>query len=233
MKRLLVPAVLALAVLAGAARAGASNECRGLQVCLPVQGPWVVVPTARTLPPPQVQYQLSCPKGYVAAGLDAEVTDQLVDLSFLGAIGAPVNPGISTSRDVVFLGQYVGTRPRTPAFRPHVGCMPAQGGGGRVPTGVTPLPVGKPTARHVTNVVLVPRRTRRVVARCAPGERLVGAWHSVGFASFLPPTSFAIRAVAATQAVVGGRVVVTARSGAAAGGQNVVIQAMAVCAGGR
>lgn len=233
MRRVLLAAAVALAVLAGAADARATNECRGLKVCIPVQGPWVLVPTGRSLPPPQVQYQLSCPKGYIAGGLDAEVTDQLIDLSFLGAIGAPVNPGITTERDVVFLGSFVGLRPHTPSFRPHVGCMPAAGGGGRIPTAAAPGPPGRPTARHVANVVLVPRRTQRVVARCAPGERLVGAAHSIGFASFLPPTAFAANAVTATQAIVGGRVVVTARSGVALGEQKVVIQAMAVCAGGR
>ena len=38
-------AVLAAALVA-AAPAGATNECRGLMVCIPIAGPWVVVPTA-------------------------------------------------------------------------------------------------------------------------------------------------------------------------------------------
>ena len=225
-------AAAAAAALAGAADAGATNECHGLNVCVPVQGPWVLVPESRAVLRPSVQFQLSCPKGYIAGGLDAEVTDPAIDLRFLGAIGAPVNPGITTTRDVVFVGTFVGATPRAPSFRPHIGCMPASGGGGRVPTAVTPGPPGNPTVRHVTNHVVPARRTTRVVAKCAPGERLVGASHAIGFQTYLPPTPALAHSVSATQAIVGGRVVVTARAGAATRGSDVVVQAGALCAGG-
>ena len=36
-----------------------------------------------------MQYQLTCPKGYVVAGTDAELTDPQIDLSFLGLIREP------------------------------------------------------------------------------------------------------------------------------------------------
>src|SRR5207249_1007325 len=99
-KRLLVVAVLvvATAALAGAMPAGAAGECEGLQICVSVPGPWVVVPAATSVPRERVEYQLTCPKGHVVAGLDARVSLRAVDVSFLGLLGTPVNPGITTSR---------------------------------------------------------------------------------------------------------------------------------------
>ena len=77
MKRvLLVAALAAAAVVTFAGSAGATNECRGLQVCIRVPGPWVVVPTARTVPRPLAEFELSCPQGAIAAGLDAELSVQ-------------------------------------------------------------------------------------------------------------------------------------------------------------
>jgi len=57
----------AATVLAGAGEARATNECRGLMVCVPVAGPWVIVPATR-----HVQYQVACPRSYVIGGLDAD-----------------------------------------------------------------------------------------------------------------------------------------------------------------
>ena len=200
---------------------------------MPVRGPWVVVPTGRSVPRPQVQYQLSCPKGYIAGGLDAELTDRAIDLGFLGALGAPVNPGITTSRDVVFVASYVGATARAPSFRPHIGCMPSSGGGGRIPTAAALFPPGKPTIRRVRNVVLRSGGVQRVAQGCAAGERLVGAAHAIGFYTDSPPTAALVASVTATQVVRGGRVVVSARSGTALLGVRAVVQAEAVCAGGK
>ena len=44
--------VTGLAALAVVPTAGATNECRGLNPCVKVAGPWVVVPTTRTVPRP-------------------------------------------------------------------------------------------------------------------------------------------------------------------------------------
>ena len=140
------------ALAVGVAPAAATNECRGLLVCVPIAGPWVVVPTGQGVPRPHVEYQLSCPKGFIVGGLDAELSDRAIDLGFLGAIGAPVNPGITTSRDTVFVASYVGGSARAPTFRPHLGCMPTSGGGGRIPTAAAVFAPGKPTIRRVRNV---------------------------------------------------------------------------------
>ncbi len=107
----LTTAIVAVAALAfGAGSAGAARECDGLQVCVPVAGPWVVVPASSGAPRPQVEFQLSCPRRYVVGGLDAELSHRAIDVTFLGRMGSPVNPGITTSRSAVFVASYVGTR---------------------------------------------------------------------------------------------------------------------------
>ena len=113
MKRfILVAAILAATAGLGASSAAATNECRGLQVCVRVAGPWVVVPSALTSPRPRVDFQLSCPRGYVVGGLDAELSDRALDVDFLGKLGSPVNPGVTTSNAALF-------RRRTPELRPE------------------------------------------------------------------------------------------------------------------
>ena len=99
MRRLLTLATLATACAVAAAPAYATNECRGLQVCVPVAGPWVLAS------PGQVEFQLACPKRFVVGGLDAELSSRGIDIGFVGNLGSPVNPGITTSKDAVFLGR--------------------------------------------------------------------------------------------------------------------------------
>ena len=139
-----VVAVTLVAALSLAAPAGSANECDGLQVCVPIAGPWVVVPAATGTTRRQASWQLTCPRRFIVGGLDAELSQRAIDVSFLGRLGSPVNPGITTSRSVTFLGAYVGTSPRAPTFKPYVGCMPTQGGGSRVPTSATVFRAGLP-----------------------------------------------------------------------------------------
>src|SRR5262249_48437165 len=140
-KLLAVVFVIGAAALATlAAPAGATNECRGFMVCAPVAGPWVVVPTAATVPRPSVEWQLTCPKGFIVAGLAADLTDRATAVSFEALLGSPVTPGITTSRSAVFTGTSVGGPVRPASFRPHVGCLPAAGGGSRIPTAAHVVP---------------------------------------------------------------------------------------------
>jgi hypothetical protein len=143
-RRLVLLLVAGAGVLAlEASPASATNECRGLPVCVRVAGPWVVVPAARVSPRPHVEYQLSCPRGFIVGGLDAELSDRAIDVAFLGNLGSPVGPGVTTSRSALFAATYVGALARTPTFRPHLGCLPTAGGGtGRVPLRVSLLPAG-------------------------------------------------------------------------------------------
>ena len=228
---LLVAGLVAAGVSRGATTT--THECDGLQICVPVAGPWVVVPTGAASGKP-VEYQLNCPRGYIVGGLDAELTSNAIDLSFAGSLGSPVNPGITTSSYAVFTGVYVGTGAFPASFRPHIGCIPASGGGGRVPTSVTAIVgPGHPTIRRV-QTVRVPIGTSRVTSACASGERLIAASHAVGFFSQLPPGKAAISAVRTTSETVrGSRAIVSVRVGSAAGGLRAVVQVGVVCAGGK
>ena len=231
MKLLAIAAVAAavLAVLAGPA--GATNECRGFQICVPVAGPWVVVPTARTVPRPIVQYQLACPKGFIVGGLDAELTDRDLDVTFEAQLGSPVNPGVSTRDAALFTGRAVAGPVRAASFRPHIGCIPAAGGGGRIPTVAHIAPPGHPSARHVWTVRVHPG-AHVVRKTCGGGESLVSASHAVGFYGTTPPTAGQIAAVHASHAVRNGRVTVSIRAGAAVSRVRTVVQILLTCAGG-
>jgi hypothetical protein len=231
-KRLL--ALAAVVAAWGAAAPGtamATNECNGLQQCVPVHGPWVVVPTGTTVPRPRVEYRIRCPRGYVAGGLDAQLSDRAIDLGFLGRIGAPINPGISTSRAVVFYGTYVGATARAPSFRPHVGCMPA-GGGGRLPTARIVFPPGQPTIRRVREVRVRPGRRTAALA-CTGRERLVAASHAFGFFTRTPPSASLVASVSGRQSITGNRVAVLVGADAEVAAVRAVVQVHAVCARAR
>ena len=213
-------ATLALAALAAAVAAGsahATNECRGLQVCVPVAGPWVLAGTAA-----QVEYQLSCPARFVVAGLDAELSARGIDVGFVGALGSPVNPGITTTRDAVFLGRLVRARAPAASFRPHIGCVPASGGGQRVPTAYHAFAPGKPVDRRVVEVTVRGKQT--VTGRCPTRERLTSATHAIGFYGETPPTAAAARAIRVTQRTRNGGVTLEVRSSVRA-----VVQLDLVC----
>jgi len=203
MKRLVLVAVLCAAVVAPAAHA--TNECRGLMVCVPVAGPWVLTSSAE-----QVQYDLTCPKNYIVAGLDAELSVRGIDIGFVGALGAPVNPGITTKRDAVFLGRLVRGRSGGASFRPHIGCVPASGGGQRVPTAYRAFPPIEAVDRQVKEVAA--SRDRVVTARCPAGERLTSASHAIGFYGNAPPTAARAGGIRVTQRVRNGIVALVIRS---------------------
>jgi len=227
--RLVALLVVLAGALAVASPAGGANECDGLMVCIPVEGPWVVVPTSGALPRPQVEYQLTCPRGHVVGGLDARLSDRAVDVAFLGTLGSPVNPGISTSRSVVFVATYVGASARAPTFKPFIGCMPAAGGGSRVPTSATAFRPGKPTIRRVRTVRVRPGEAT-VTQRCLSSERLVGASHALAFATRTPPSVSLVGGLSSSQSVRGREVVVQVRADAELAGVRAVVQVHAVCA---
>jgi hypothetical protein len=235
-RRLLLATAFAAALGAGgAAPAQATNECRGLQVCVRVAGPWVAVPAPSGVPRPSVEFQLSCPRGYIVGGLDAELSARGIDVTFLGKLGSPVNPGITTSRAAVFLARYAGRTATAPTFRPHVGCVPSSGGGGgpvpyRVGAAVAPL---QTTIRRVTTVHVHAGSTQRAVRTCAAGERLVAGAHAIGFYTSRPPSLALVSAVRARQQLGIDWVAATVRSGYAVSGVRAIVQLAAVCGGGR
>jgi hypothetical protein len=226
---LLLIAVGAGLLVLGVAPAGATRECNGLLVCVRVAGPWVVVPTGGGAGR-SVRYQVSCPRGFVVGGTDAELSRRAIDVRFEGRMGGPVNPGVTTRRAAVFLATYVGTPGGTATFRPHLGCMPAGGGGAAIPTARPIYPPGEATVWRVRNV-RVTARTKQAVVSCADGERLVDASHAVGFLGRQPPTAAVASSIRASRATSGRRVRV-AVSAASLRAARAVVQVAAVCAGG-
>jgi hypothetical protein len=223
----------ALAVVAAslvvAAPAGGANECDGLMVCVPVAGPWVVVPASTGTPRERVEFQLTCPRGHVVGGLDARLSVRGVDVSFIGRLGSPVNPGITTARSAVFVGTYVGQSDRAATFKPFIGCMPAAGGGSRVPTSAGAFPPGSLVTRRVKTVRMRPGAAT-LTQRCATGERLVGGSHAFAFATRTPPSASLVSTVSGSQELRGESVVVRVRGDGEIAGVRALVQVHALCA---
>jgi hypothetical protein len=206
--------VAAIAAGPGVGSSAAANECRGLQVCLPVPGPWVAVPAPPRGGVSTVVWQLQCPlRGYIVAGVDARVSDRAVDVSIRGENGAPVSPGVTTGRDVVFTAVYTGGDAKATAFQPFVGCIPTSGGGGRGETAVkrsSAFAPAKPIDRRVIRRRLVSGGSVRVVGTCPAGTRLLGAEHAWAFRTAAEPGATLLSAVRVTRTSAGRRVTATA-----------------------
>ena len=223
MKRALLVAVVALVPLAFAGEARATNECRGLDVCISVPGPWVIVPAAPSTGVTTTYFQVSCPKNTIAGGLDALLGDPTLDVSFLGKLGSPVNPGITTARSVVFVATYARGGPTL--FRPFLGCIPTSGGGGRSTTAYTPAAVRPRPVLRRGRVIPLRSASTQVTARCRGGERLVGWSSAVGFRTNQPPRAAAVGGVSVATRRDGDAVAVRAsRTAAVPRGARVVVQ---------
>lgn len=230
--RALWVAAIAAAALVVAAPAGAANECDGLQVCVSVPGPWVVVPASAGSTRTPVEYQLTCPRGHIVGGLDARLSARGIDVQFLGKLGSPVNPGITTTRSAVFVASYVGQSDRAPTFRPFIGCMPSAGGGTRVPTSVSAFRPGQPVTRRVRTVRVRPGSTT-IVQRCTSGERVVGGSHAFAFATRTPPSSSLVSSASGSQEVSDRGVVVRVRGDVELAGVRALVQVSALCSRSR
>jgi hypothetical protein len=220
------------AALVVVAPAGGADECEGLMVCVPVEGPWVVVPASTAVPRERVEFQLTCPRGYIVGGTDARLSLRAIDVGFIGTLGSPVNPGITTSRAAVFLGSYAGRSSAAPTFKPFIGCMPTSGGGSRVPTSVSQLEPGQPVTRRVKTVRVRPGTTT-VSQRCTSGERLVGGAHAFGFFTRTPPSASLVGGVSGSQRIGSASVAVRVSGDAELAGVRAVVQVQALCARGR
>jgi hypothetical protein len=221
-------ALVVAPLAAGVDSAGATTECRGFMTCVPIAGPWVAVPVEQTTPRPEVQYQLTCPRGFVVGGVDAELTDRAIDLWFMAASGSPVSPGRTTSRTIVFVARYVGLGTAAPTFRPHAGCVPGQGGGRRTPTSVFAVfPPGQPTVRRVRTFRVT--SPRHVAVGCHGDEHLIAAYGARGFRTAKPPSPALVASLSAQPKLARSHIVLAVRGGHGRG----VVQVAAVCAGGR
>ncbi|MDX6437541.1 MAG: hypothetical protein QOF45_124 [Gaiellaceae bacterium] len=235
-KRVLLVLVLCVAVAGvGSATAEAGRECDGLIVCIPVAGPWVQVFGRAEA----TNYQLACPgRGQVIGGLDADRAGPL-GISFLGTLGGPVGPGVTTGRAAVFVAQ---TTRALSGFRPRLGCIPGGGGGGRGRTVYKPkperrltaaAPVPEATVWRVKNVRLKNAPSERVSHGCLASERLLSFSSAVAFRTAKPPSLATLGSVRATPRRAGGRVVVSVRSAIARPvATRVEVQVLAVCVRG-
>jgi hypothetical protein len=226
MRLALATMVVALAATAAVTPdGGASNECQGIQSCIRVAGPWVVVPARGN-----AVYLLSCPAGRsVVGGLDARVTSRDVRIGFDGRLGAPVRPGTTTTRYALFRAASVSGRVQ--AFQPLLGCVPLQGGGGRSTVSAYVSPPGQPLEYRSRIAVLAPGSVGFAKASCVGKERLVGSWHAVAFRTEEPPPLGNASRVHASTVVIGKKVVVSA---SASDGLSIdahaIVQAGAECA---
>ena len=231
MKAAAVTLALSLAALAVPATASAAaNPCRGLQVCIPVAGPWVVVPPPAPGAASATQYLMRCPKRSVVGGTDAEVTDRALDVAFLGAVGAPVAPGVTTHDTALFIGTYTGPAARPSSFRPHLGCVPTSGGGGTGNTSYQALPPGQPLDRRTVSVRVRDGFPARATLACPTGERLIGSSVALAFPQPRQPPIEQLADVHASRRAVDGRVVATATRGPAVPpATRVMLQVQALC----
>lgn len=239
MRRAPLAAMIAAAVAATPSASAHPQQapprvCEGLAICVPVGGPWVVVPgPARGATTGGAVWQLSCPPSLgVVGGVDVRVANRWIDVFFPGRIGSPVNPGITTGNAVVFTAVSVGPPGRASSFLPFVGCIPAQGGQ-RVPTGVSvhhEFRPGGPLVRRVSLLEVRPGRPARGTLACKPEERLISAQTAIGIYTALPPRPAQLRSVRVTRSIRRGRIVVTAVRHGLASTIATDVQIHAVCA---
>lgn len=226
MKVGLLAFIAALALAAAVAPAGsATDECHGIPSCIRVPGPWVIVPAHG-----RADFLLSCPNGRsVVGGLDAQATTRDVRVSFDGRLGAPVQPGQTTTRYAFF--HAVSVSGKRQAFQPILGCIPTQGGGGRSTVSARVVPVGQPIEYRARIVVVGPGDVKFGRVSCERPEKLVGAWHAIAFRTKQPPNLANVGLVSARHAITGKNVVVTASStDALSPDAHAVVQVGAECA---
>lgn len=226
MRRLSVLVAAAAACAIAAAPAGATNECQGLQQCVPIAGPWVLAGGGG-----DVEFQLACPKRYTVGGLDAELSTRALQVEFRGVLGSPVNPGTTTENSAIFLGRLLHGRDAAASFRPHIGCIPGAGGGQRVPTAVTVYPPSKPVAPKLIELQ-VHAGTSKHVESCPAGQQLGAATHAITFYTPDPPPLALATSVHVTQTIRKGRVHLAVHAGPAVAGYIVSVQLDLVCVGG-
>jgi hypothetical protein len=222
---------LAAALLVGAVPSLAADECKGLQVCVPVKGPWVAVPAPGGLAT-TTSWKLTCPRG-VVGGVDARASEKALSIEFPGRIGSPVNPGITTTSSLVFHGTYAGAVPRATTYEPYIGCIPTAGGGSRTRTAFQKIPglkPGDPVTVRARTLTLVPDTLARATVGCRPKERLLGGTASVGLYTVDVPTTAQLAAVHVIRVRQGARILVSATRGALAANVRAQVQVLAVCA---
>jgi len=190
--------VCALAVMAVPGTAGAQNECNGVPTCIPVEGPWVVLPARG-----EVKFALSCPQGKgIVAGTDVLASSLDVHVTFDGNLGAPVAFGRTTSTGVLF--RAVSGRHRAGSFKPFIGCIPAPASV-RNTIAAKPTPAGPPLHLLSKLVKLNPGFQKVVTLGCPTGEALVDSWSTPSFDTIDEPDPGLASAIAVKTTISGDR----------------------------
>lgn len=242
----LVAAALSPAPAAAATSVAAAepDECTGLPVCVSVKGPWVRIPAPTKGISEPVEYRLSCPTNrYIIAGTDARTSVGTIAVSFVGATGSPVDPGLTTGSFAVFAATYGGLSPVATSFRPAIGCVPAAGGGGgRSRVSAVELPGQRTLAtftpykeleQKVSDTPLVRGGATAASLSCAAGGKLVHAAHAVAFRTEQPPAPAMLASVSVSRRIAGSSITVTARTrGTLPFGIRAELQVQAVCTPG-
>jgi hypothetical protein len=192
-------AALVLPALASSQQA--TRECNGIRNCLRAQGPWVIVPDRGT-----ASYLLDCPRRRgVVGGLDAVASSSDVRVSFSGQLGAPVAPGMTTTRYAFFSA--ISAAHRRGSFQPRIGCIPTDSSA-RSTTAVQAVP-GPPLLLAATTIRLRPGSVRKATIGCIPGQRLVESWHAVAFRTQQAPAVGLADAIRVQRTSAGRQVAVT------------------------
>jgi hypothetical protein len=144
----------------------------------------------------------------VVGGLDAVVTSRDVRIEFVGRLGAPVQPGVTTTRYAMF--RAVSLSGKVQVFQPLLGCVPLQGGGGRSTVSASVSPPGPSLELRSRIKVLAPGSVGFAKVSCRAAERLVGSWHALAFRTKKPPPLDNASRVSTSAVVVGKKVVVSA-----------------------
>jgi hypothetical protein len=235
----LVVAATATALVLGSpaatapAQTGPPRVCEGLTICVPIAGPWVVVPGPATAHDAgMASWQLACPDG-VVGGVDVRASKPWIDVTFPGRIGSPINPGVTTGQDVVFNALSVGPPRRPASFIPFIGCIPSQGGP-RQPSGVSvprQMRPGQPIERRIRVLEVRPGRPARAGLACGRAEHLVSVQTTLGIYTAVPPTARQIASVRVKRSVQAGRIFVSATRRGLAATVPVQVQIHALCGG--
>ena len=222
-------AALALNVAAGQA----ADECKGLQVCIPVAGPWVVIP-APAGASATATWQLVCPQGVVGRrrrqGERGKRRGRVPRTD-----RQPGQPGHHDDRIAALQGHLRGARPQgheLPALhRLHPGrrrrVRARRWRFSRVSADVKP---GEPITLRVETLDLVPGRLARKTLTCRKGERLLRSTHSVGIYTVDVPTAAQFGSVRVVRVRRGGRILVSATRRGLDPGLRASVQVQMECA---
>ena len=210
------PGIAGAAGTSGGARAALNDECTGVQVCVPVKGPWVKIPAGqrgRILP---TEWELKCAgRNDTIGGTDAIGSTSTVAVTFQASPGSPVRSGVSTHNAVIFSGLDGGGGTSAVTYRPAIGCIPGGGGSGtrsRVSYQATFPPFTGLDIRS-GDTAIEAGQPLRVADGCQIGGRLLHASSALGFFGAKPPSAALLRSISSHEEITRDSFTVTVTPG--------------------